>query len=218
MNLSEITLTHTLKTGDRNDWHHVPNLERILKHHGWHMLGTGAEAAVAEHPQKSYVLKIFNSDSRYTQFVEFVQSHSSNPHVPKFSRYVRQVPGTKFSYVRMEKLAQVTAKQLLTKYANHVLDMIIMGHEHRIRMVVGQLRDEFMSILDTWGYGPDSLLDPETQMEIYAHMGGSPPITWTHILDDLAEFSQSSGIGTWDMHAANFMRRGETLVIVDPFY
>jgi len=218
MNLSEITLTHTLKTGDRNDGYHVPNLERILKQHGWHMLGTGVEAAVAEHPQKSYVLKIFNSDSKYTQFVQFVQAHASNPHLPKFSRYVRPVPGTKYAYVRMEKLAQVIPYDLFTEYANHVLAMIIMGHEHRIQMLVSHFRAGFMSRLRSLGYNANSLQDPETQMAIYTRLGGSPPITWTHILDELAEFSQSSGMGKWDMHAGNFMRRGETLVIVDPFY
>lgn len=68
------------------------------------------------------------------------------------------------------------------------------------------------------GYETADLLDPELHDEIYARLGGEPPQTWTQVLSDLAEYSEHVDVGNWDMHAANFMRRGNTLVIVDPFF
>ena len=216
MQIREITLTKQLKDVGQGD--HAQALKKILTRHGWKSLGTGAEAAVALHPEKSYVLKIFNSDSQYVHFVKFVQAHATNPHLPRFSRYVRPVPGTEFSYVRMEKLLKVTQAQLLNTYAAYLAEMMAMGEVTQLNMLADglamTLEDNLMSI----GYDASDLTDPEQQEDIYKKLGGQPAHTWSQVLSDLAEYSERVDVGGWDMHEDNFMRRGNTLVIVDPFY
>jgi hypothetical protein len=217
MQIDELTLTHELKAAG-DEWDAPPALQKILSRHGWKSLGTGAEAAVAMHPQKSYVLKIFNSKSNYVHFVKFVQQHSANPHVPRFSRYVRQVPGTEFSYVRMEKLLKVSEAQLLNKYANYLAEMMAMTEVTGMGMLNPGLDEKLQDQLGNWGYTPEDLLDPDQNQEIYAKLGGEPPASWAQVLTDLAEYTERTDVEAWDMHADNFMTRGNTLVIVDPFF
>ena len=217
MHITEITLTHELKAAG-DEWDAPQALKKILSRHGWKSLGTGAEAAVAEHPQKSYVLKIFNSESNYVHFVKFVQQHSANPHLPRFSRYVKQVPGTEFSYVRMEKLLKVTEAQLLDKYGSYLAEMMAMTEVTGMGMLGHGLDAKLHDQLGNWGYTPEDLLDPDQSQEIYAKLGGEPPASWAQVLTDLTEYTEHTDVDSWDMHADNFMRRGSTLVIVDPFF
>lgn len=218
MHITELTITNQLRDVVQSHFNHADALKKILTRHGWKSLGTGAEAAVAMHPQKAYVLKIFNSDSQYVHFVEFVQAHQSNPHLPRFSRYVRQVPGTEFSYVRMEKLHKVTQSQLLTTYAAYLADMMAMGQVAEFSMLSDDLDMRMEDNLMHMGYDIQDLLDPEQQDEIYQKLGGQPAHTWSQVLSDLADYSDHMDVASWDMHEDNFMRRGKTLVIVDPFY
>lgn len=97
------------------------------------------------------MLKIFPSDSAYVKFVEFVQSHSGNPHLPRFSRYVRPVPGTEFSYVRMEKLQKVTLPQLLNKYAAYLAEMVGIGQVMDMQILDNDIEDLLDNQLQ--GYG-----------------------------------------------------------------
>jgi hypothetical protein len=40
----------------------------ILQNYGWHKVGVGAEATIVEHPKFSYVLKIYDTHSKYKFF------------------------------------------------------------------------------------------------------------------------------------------------------
>lgn len=91
MNLQELEIKKELKNSGRNA-DGIFSLKDILENHGFEFLGCGAEGAVAKHPNKPYVLKIFYSDSRYQNFVELVQTDLSNPHFPKFSKYIKRIP------------------------------------------------------------------------------------------------------------------------------
>jgi hypothetical protein len=227
MKISEITLTKHLKhvadkSGPHVNWSERQDaptmLQHILEKNGWHMLGKGAEGAVAEHPQKAYVLKIFEDASYYQYFVQFVQQHASNPHLPKFSRYVKQVPGVPFLYVRMEKLVPIDNATLKTQYMNHLLEMAIQGLEHHINMLGGSTQDMVTSWLHAHNYFMNDLRNPQKNQEIFDLAGGVPPESWSEVLTLMAESSKQLNLKWWDMHAGNFMRRGKMLVIADPFY
>lgn len=85
MKIQELVLRHDLETNydPRN----------ILVKHGWKVIGSGLGGAVAQHPNRPYVIKLYRNSSRYSQFVEFVQNHQPNPYLPRFNRYVRNLPG-----------------------------------------------------------------------------------------------------------------------------
>jgi len=204
MKLQELEITRTIQR--------LRNPGEILSRAGWKVLGTGMEGAVAEHPSKPYVLKLFVSKSAYVTFVQYVQAHQSNPHLPRFNRYVRKVPGTRFSYVRMEKLKNVDEDRVIETHPGEVLALYV------IARVQGH-----------W-------VDPSTTRQLLGHLGLSalprfdqleevcrekniqpPDREWLQAVSDLAETSRSQDLG-WDLHLNNVMLRGNTLVITDPFF
>lgn len=191
-------------------------LAGILQSHGWHLLGTGVEAAVAEHPEKSYVLKIFNSDSAYKEFVKFVQDHAQNPHLPRFSRYVKRIPGTIFSYVRMEKLTPITKENLIGNYANYMLTLKQIDEKMDMEMLHWSLNHLVEDALARAGW--DSTQAHTDYDHMYELLGGKPPTDWSSLVLQLATYAQNLGHKDWDLHTNNFLTRGNTLVIADPFF
>lgn len=220
MKLNELTITQQMKQAAQDAMRTAPPeaLKRMLTAHGWRSLGIGVEGAVAEHPKKSYVLKIFTEDSAYRHFVEFVQQNQSNPHLPKFSRYVRQIPGLPFMYVRMEKLKSISENLLLKKYMNHLLMLNLMGQMHEMETLPGDLHDTVQEWCGNHGFDLVDLTDSDVQSHIFEAAGGYPPDSWSHVLDLLALNSLGHEIDVWDLHAGNFMLRGKTLVIADPYF
>jgi hypothetical protein len=136
----------------KKDIQTLKNPEDILKKYGWKVLGIGMEAAVAEHPNKNYVLKLFDDDSNYKNFVQFAVDHKGNPHVPVFFRgsetkdltkidersnvsipgLMSTIPGTDLSYVRMEKLSKISENDLIKLYAPEMLVLYLDGIKENI--------------------------------------------------------------------------------------
>ncbi len=215
MQLSEITISKDLKYVTPHMRNHSTMLASILEKHGWHLLGTGFEAAVAEHPQKAYVLKIFKSDSKYGHFVKFVQMHAQNPHLPRFSRYVKPVPGTNYSYVRMEKLNPVDVTELMNHYANYLITLMQVDEQLNMTTLHYSLASKLEEVLAQAGWDHTQLhVDYD---HLYGLVGGEPPRDWQIIVHELAAYSKRAGYTHWDLHANNFLLRGNTLVIADPF-
>ena len=218
MNLDEITFSKQIRDVPAWNINAQEKLKKILVQHGWKSLGVGAEGTVAMHPAKAYVLKIFNDESKYTNFVEFVQANQSNQHLPKFSRYVRKVPGTNYLYVRMEKLLRVTHSQLAAPYLPYLLAMAAIGQHSGIQTLGDDLDMFVLDKMSDWGFDMPDLLDNSLSDSIYQHAGGYPPESWFEVVDKLAKHSQDLNITGWDMHEGNFMRRDKTLVIADPYF
>jgi len=117
--------------------------KQVLASRGWEILGSGFEGSVAQHPSKPYVLKIFDSDSLYKEFIAFCRARPNNPHLPRFytgneaakmagaaaeieeddeprkdprlAGMVLELPGKK-SAVRMERLKPITEQLMLFKF------------------------------------------------------------------------------------------------------
>ena len=209
MKLNEIELTKKLKKG-------YVRWREVFEQHGWHFLGSGIEATVGRHPSKPYAVKVFSRDTPYVDFVALVKKHQNNPHFPLFSRYVRPVPGTEFSYVRMELLKNISEIKILqvpylSQMAYLYLASIRLGHEfhHTYSDIIGvKLRDMVTG----------SLFDPKHEQELWQQIG-EPDAAWKEAVDlVLARYAEGT---KWpsrlDMHPGNFMLRGSTLVITDPF-
>lgn len=183
-------------------------LHGIMRDHGWNILGTGMEATVAEKPGAPYVLKVFPKASRYAQFVQFCQQHGDNPHLPRFSRYVRPVPHTPFSYVRMEKLKPVRGAALLNTYAEYMcaVDQVFRSEDR-----TPVFWNHAMSRWDL-----DELPEKQGYTDVAA-CAQQAPSTWIKLIERLVSLMQAQGIKQFDLHPDNMMLRGTTLVITDPF-
>lgn len=183
-------------------------LHAIMRDHGWRILGSGMEATVAEKPGAPYVLKVFPRNSKYALFVQFCQQHGSNPYLPRFSRYVRPVPHTTFSYVRMEKLKPVNERNLMTAYAEY---MCAVDQVFRMEDRTPVFWNHAMSRWDL-----DELPEKQGYTDV-AHCAAQAPTEWAHTIEALVQLMQSEGLQQFDLHPDNMMLRGSTLVITDPF-
>ena len=184
----------------------------------WLLLGMGLEAAVAEHPHRpDYVLKVFPTHSKYTKFVEFVRKNHRNPHLPTFSRYVRPVPGTTWSYVRMEKLTPVSDEhQLIQQHLPEMVALYAAGVKHGLQTVGYRIVELLLSELGGLGYSKHDLGNPQKLDDIYEHIGSAPD-AWVYAVDQLAQLGNALQMYGLDMHTGNMMLRNHTLVITDPF-
>jgi hypothetical protein len=204
MHITELEISKQLKSAP------IYGLKSIFRKHGWEYLGSGAEASVALHPNRSYVLKVFRSSSKYQLFVKFCAQHVNNPHLPTFSRYVRPIPGTAFSYVRMEKLNKVSEQQLASTYMPEMRALYDVGQAHHIDTIGDSLNDHLIA---QWGFW-----DTYTADQLYNKLNKQPPASWLEIIEQLCKYAVDQGMRHMDLHDENFMLRQQTLVILDPFY
>lgn len=205
MNLRELDISRKLRkityaTDDR--------IAQILDDHGWRILGKGMEAMVAEKPGSPYVLKLFEHDSEYTLFVNYCGQHVGNPFLPRFSRYVRPVPGTKFSYVRMEKLHAISPEQIVTTYAEYMCALKQMFLEPQEGIVWNHAQDPHTMQQMPLRAGYTDLADCAAQV----------PELFVKTVQDLLQIMKQHQLYQFDLHYNNVMQRspGE-LVITDPF-
>jgi len=185
---------------------------------GWHLLGSGIEATVAEHPNRRYVLKIWPKTSRYTAFVEFVRDNAANPHVPRFSRYTRPVPGTNYVYARMEKLSPITENKLKKTYPAELLWLFAVGAKNNISGLTGNPWYFASDQMLRFGIRVTSTTDLNKDLEEIWEKFGYPPPAWVEICDKLVDSAKQHGFAGFDLHNENFMLRDQTLVITDPWF
>ena len=198
--LNELQLTKQFK--QKNWLSFGKDAERILNQNGWNVLGIGAEGAVAEHPNKMYVLKLFIKKSLYNHFVNLVQ-RSTNIHFPYFSRFVKPVPGTMYNYVRMEKLTPINSQILLDKFFPELCDVDYVfptGFGNSTPAV--SLYSSFAQIFyDEYNNDFSKVIKDKHQ----------PSQQWVDALEAIKKLKLPI-----DLHSGNFMLRGNILVITDP--
>jgi hypothetical protein len=234
----------------KKDLQQLENPEDVLRKYGWKVIGIGMNSAVAEHPNKNYVIKLFEDNSKYKIFVKFALEYKDNPHVPVFFRgsetkalididehssmavpgIMSTIPGTKYSYVRMEKLSKISEKHLLKHYAPEMMVLYLNGikfgttglnfelrqaiHNKIIvrfqRMTAGKIANAaFVQQLAN---------DDFLQEKLWDKMGRKPDEDWFAVVDGLLQLVLTLNIRGLDIHEDNVMLRGDTLVVTDPFY
>jgi hypothetical protein len=176
------------------------------------------EATVAEHPRRDYVLKIWRKGSKYEQFVEFVKENPSSPHLPRFSRYMRPVPGTNYLYVRMEKLKPISLEQLKISYGAELLFLYVLGRQHGVRTLVGEPLEFARQQVDDRGINITKTVDLIDDLSDVWKTFGHPDASWMQVAKELIENARGQNLIGLDLWEDNFMLRNSTLVISDPFF
>lgn len=220
MQISELKITKNLSNNISID-----NAINTLADHGWAMLGKGVEGAVAEHPGKVYVLKLYKNDSKYTHFVNLVQ-HFPNIHFPRFSRFVRVVPGTTWNYVRMEKLTSINQQSLMKNHLPEMVSLVNICYIHGLDCP--QTYDVNFCLRfrtrDIRSKNPElGSMTAQTENQdriqiIYQQLGRKPDEAWVTAVTKCCERAKSLNLQMLDLHYANFMVRGDCLVIADPYW
>jgi len=234
----------------KKDIQQLKNPEDVLRKYGWNVIGIGMEAAVAEHPNKNYVLKLFEDDSNYKKFVEFAINHKGNPHVPVFFRgaetkdlvkveerstisipgIMSTIPGTDYSYVRMEKLSKISEKDLIKQYAPEMLVLYLDGIRENISGLNFELKVAMRNKIivafrlltgtksSNTAFIEKLAHDHVQQQELWKRIGREPDEAWFSLAHDLIMMSKKLKTRGLDIHEDNVMFRGNTLVVTDPFY
>lgn len=226
MLIKELKLTKVLQGDAINPYEgESSDLKNILKQNGWEILGQGQEALVAEHPNKSYVLKLFYTNSKYVNFVEHVKDNQSNPHYPKFSRYIKNVPGTEYSYVRMEKLSKTNASEIMNDHFPELCALYMEGKKRELQSLgsdlwLSYIPDKIKELYDV-NLRPKDGKPPSFPEDINKTMKDitkNVDRSWFEVCHDIVDLAKELRLKWLDLRDENFMKRGSTLIVADPFY
>ena len=164
----------------------------VLKKYGWNILGIGTEGAVAEHPNKNYVLKFFSANSQYCRYItDVVMKLPNNIHVPKISHQMKHLNGTTYNYICMEKLNELPLVRI-DDFAD----------EFKVLYKIGVSFGQYSFYLPDYSTTDDAVNE-------------TPDKDWFELCEML--FTKK-GDAYLDLHEGNFMLRDDTLVITDPYY
>lgn len=161
-------------------------LKVLFKERGFKEIGEGSFARVYSNGKN--VLKVYERDECYKQFLNFVASHAGNPHFPKTIGPPKVLnPAKDIWMVKLEKLQPVP--QALWGYLQ-------------------SLRDALLAM-----YKNPAVEDSEDFKKLVSQ-NPSLANTCINIYNDLIS---KNAICRVDMHPRNFMQRGDgTIVIADP--
>jgi hypothetical protein len=197
-------------------------VEKILAKYGWKVLGTGVDASVAEHPNYPHVvLKLFAKESPYKTFVDIVKQNSGNPYFPHFTKGVRDIPGTNFSYILMEKLAKTDKNVLTGTYFPEMVVLFYMTEKYRLVWKTGGISTyDIMAAIDKClsnsAHSYSDFMKNVKSRELWDCIGRIPPADWFQACEAVCATAKTHGYRI-DLHANNFMIRGRRLVIIDPY-
>lgn len=181
-------------------WHDV---KEFLNDLGWVQFGDGNWSMVFKKTGINYIIKVFNNDSCYLAFINFAQNNSS-PHYPKFRGKIMKVAGTDFMAVRMETLSPLLDKEYLDPgFAAWIYQEYQFRKNRRIN---GILNSVFGLSLDR----REALPKIKDEAEAWAFRNKS-------FAEALSNLKSVQGKCYVDLHQDNFMKRGNTWVVIDPF-
>lgn len=177
-----------------------------LESHGIAVIGEGVYGQVFAHPSWNYVVKVFDSDSGYENFLSFVTKHQQLNCLPRLKRgmvklhqfHRRSVEATGIKYLNIVKMERL---EKLPK------DLIYLTNSIGLTDLVRAMRRG-----DTW---------EEIVTEFHLdHLAKSYP-NLEEVITTLQLYNKEMGVDErFDLHSNNLMYRPSTksIVITDPTY
>lgn len=195
--LKELEISKVLKKSDEPE-----DVAAILsKKYRIKVLGVGGQGVVFDIGNNQVLKLFYKADICYIRFVRMVLQNPS-PYFPKYFEGIRKVKGFDWYGIKMEKLQPISFS-FLKKYENFLALML-----SEPKLSDSAVISEYFSS----GRGLDSVDDREQILQEY--MIDITP-EQARIVDLLSQVSGGCNI---DIHHENVMRRGNQLVITDPYY
>lgn len=190
-----------------------PGIQQALEQKGYTFLNSGADQEAYLEPGTGQVLKIFNTQrstkgsggsvmsedqEMFATFSNYCKANANNEFLPKFSGW-KQFTFNDHTYlqIRMERLTELTNLQM-----KYVL--------------------KFLRISVEFGLSPEEVFEKlrKTAQSDYkfmiANYGEAKLLQLITTMCELYQIGQDNGFD-FDLHPSNFMMRGNTLVITDPW-
>lgn len=217
--------------------------EPVLQQHGWTLLGSGIDGAVAEKSGWPGVFKVFTRRSAYAGWVQYSIAHRDNPHVPRFmtEREAKKqagisggsndvvIPlGTRFRGVFMERLKPISWNLLMYRYRPEIYSMFLIAlasgarayrretEELLIKNIAAALKVSTDRIATLKGFAKT----PDEWDRLWQHVKREPSQSWLNVARDIvAHGTGSRGSVVLDLDTDNMMIRPAdgALVITDPY-
>lgn len=174
-------------------------LDNWAKEKGYKAIGKGQYGTVYySEKNPNYVVKVF-SDESYKVWYKIAKENQDNPHVPKFRGFpVKLVDG--LWAVRIEKLSSLTSEDI--RKISFIADWVAFHAKNSYGIATANLRSMIISPSKVDLIRKNYITDDLEQL----------------LLDILLELSFYDNQAKYviDLHSGNFMKRGETLVLIDP--
>ena len=197
-------------TGDSLIWANYKKWDVFLRKNGWKKLGNGSFSAVYGKAGLTYVLKVpFVRDGPWMNYANYCKKNKSNPHVMKIS-FIKEESSNHFFIAAIERLQPFPriGGRSMAEYAAEVLQQLA---DRPLATVKKKLEIRIKNLHSpTWG----------NQMPA----GPKKQADWLQTillpqLDKLAKVVEYLGKnGQLDLHDGNIMMRGNTVVIIDPWF
>jgi hypothetical protein len=218
-----------------------PVPEPILQRHGYTVIGSGMQGAVAEKPGAPWVLKVFTARSPYRHFVEYAIKHQGNPHVPRFysERDAHSAAGEpgggdrvliplgrSYLGVHMERLKHAGWNTMLFMFRPELYSLFLVAYASGLRAYRREpQRDIEKRIIKLADLQPDHVenlgkfaKNTDEWSQLWEKTRRAPDEAWLSLVQDLVAHSGGSrGASMLDLNEDNLMLRGNTLVITDPY-
>ncbi len=183
--------------------------KNLEQEYGIKVIGTGSFATVFWHPSWNFVYKVFEEDSGYMRFVEYVMSNQYNPHLPKILRPPRQFHAFHLRAAQTTSKLWAVKMELLEEVSGEVKEFLTNGRMwYATRRYAGEQIDtgSIQYELDDFEKTLDELF---MQFKEYDMEG---------LVETLADLADVCGIDPYDfdLHTHNFLMRNNTIVIIDP--
>jgi hypothetical protein len=105
--------------------------EKVMNQYGFQHVGTGFFGTVYQHPEYPWLIKMFQDDEAYYQYVNYFMHHQDNPHVPRIKGRIIKINPTSFA-VRLEKLRSCTAEEY--KQFQQIYSRLVSINKKRIKL------------------------------------------------------------------------------------
>jgi hypothetical protein len=199
-----------------------PGIRKALEEKGYKFLANGVDQSAYIEPGTGWILKIFGTQHNskfegtptfskdhqmFFKWAKFCMKNSDNPFLPRFGGYESfEWKGKTYLQIRQEQLKSVNNNvgellealaDIVSSYGNNFTwDRFCMKFDDDLKDEEYQYSKRLVKLID--GDLQKSKLFYETLKSLY----------------DISEKQRSY---IWDMHKGNFMMRGKTPVIVDPW-
>lgn len=182
-------------------------------------IGNGANAHVLSH-SNGMIYKFWVKDSAYDSFINHVEKNQDDENLPKLKSKVKELHAffkrpadfpDKIKYVKMERLTEL-----------HYIDVIPGSKNLKIVDIINFIYQELKTKFRDQSPGQQAvilgrMLDDLTQAE-GAELSEETKAVIAGLIKTLEGIRKIPDIGKHmtDLHSGNIMRRGKTIVIIDP--
>lgn len=210
---------------------HLDDVKKAFVANGSKFKKLGLGATGEAYGKNDLVYKFWLEDSAYEKYVEYCLKHQNNPHVPKFLSKIKSIHSfflrpsefpDKIKYIKMEKLTDIGMED---KVPGLELDdsskPVIIDRWGWDPLTYGFFVDNVSQIISEEGNAKKSL---DAFCDLLKEKNVKADNNWKkefleifELMFDIEPLFIGDTNNNRDYHIGNFMKRGKTLVITDPY-